>query len=128
MSGRGNKSSLCRGFIISCMDYRTQFLLVLLHIWFRIKYGSFDNVAVAGGAGNRKQLATQLELSEILHHPDVFILTAHQDCGAGATKADLMEAMQYCRQRIEAHDVVRGFWMYRTRFFGFWWLQEIFIE
>ena len=77
----------CRGLAVHCIDFRIQrFLNEYLDKRFP---GAYDRVAVPGGV---KYLADggqegNFELEECgvsykLHHPEVFVLIQHEDCGA----------------------------------------------
>lgn len=70
------------------MDFRIQETMHELIAELGIEEGDYDLVSIPGGASHNltKNIAA---LSLQLHHVDHFILTIHEDCGAGATHADL---------------------------------------
>lgn len=84
----------CSHCVVHCMDFRIQKTLSNLFASLSVKEGDFDRVSVAGGAANIEQLKRHVELSRSLHNPSVFILTIHEDCGAGARLEDLENAKQ----------------------------------
>lgn len=63
-----------------------------------IKSGDFDRLSIPGGAGNFEKLKEYLTLSKDLHAASWFILTIHEDCGAGAKKEDLEEAIRIAQE------------------------------
>lgn len=103
-------SHKCSGFVCACMDWRIQHAVGLLVAELTRKFGHFDRVQIAGGAGNRDLLLTHVELSNRLHAPDVFVITGHADCGFRTTKADLVDALAYLRAMVEPEDTVIGYW------------------
>ena len=96
--------------VVHCMDLRFQGVTDALIAELGLVSGDFDRVAVAGGAGNGALLAEHLRLSERLHNTKKMVLTAHEDCGAGATRDSLVEALSATRQMDTRQDV-RGFWL-----------------
>ncbi len=95
----------CRYCIVGCMDFRIQETTQQLWKSLDLRFGDFDFVGVAGGAANTEQLKKHLKLSNDLHHSREFILTAHEDCGAGATKDDLREAVRWVRGQYPQHQI-----------------------
>lgn len=85
-------SHACSHCVVHCMDFRIQKTVASLLTSLNINEGNFDRVSVAGGAANIEQLKRHVELSKSLHDPQIFILTIHEDCGAGAKPSDLMRA------------------------------------
>ena len=79
-------------FVISCMDPRFQESCDKAIKDLGIKYGEFDRVMVAGGAGNFAVLQDQLKKSVELHGVSEVVLIVHEDCGGGACKEDLTKA------------------------------------
>ena len=55
-----------RGLFVSCMDLRTQCVRRLID-YLGIDDGTFDLVAVPGGAGDLRQLKRCLKVSRLLH-------------------------------------------------------------
>lgn len=106
----------CSGFIIGCMDFRIQKALNVLITDLKIEMGDVDRVTVAGGAGNTGLMFYHIDLSSKLHGPHTFILTAHEDCGYGTTKDDLLKSQSRMRKELSIDQVVRAFWIYRPNF------------
>ena len=83
----------CRAVVVACIDYRCQHQL---HAWLAergVERGRYDHVSVPGGAAALLDATeTALDLSLRLHRPTRILLTAHSDCGAGATREDLERA------------------------------------
>lgn len=100
----------CTNGFVHCMDFRIQPTLERLLADEGVMAGDFDRVSVAGGAGNFEVLRTHLELSKRLHRTHRFLLTVHEDCGAGARRADLSEAARIARE-VEPGSEVRGFYV-----------------
>lgn len=75
-----------------------------------IRFGDFDRVSIAGGASPRNDTIVSLELSGELHSPSVFILTAHEDCGAGTTLEDLRKVLADVRRAFPDKQV-SAFWV-----------------
>jgi hypothetical protein len=92
------------------MDLRIQRTVDNLVAALGIDVGEFDRVSVAGGAGNAAQLDEHLRLSDRLHHAKAFVLTAHEDCGAGATRDSLADALSRTLRHYPNHSV-RAFWI-----------------
>ena len=82
----------CKATVVHCMDFRIQKTVGELLKTIDIHEGDFDRVSIAGGAANAEQLKKHIGLSSALHSPQVFILTIHEDCGAGAKEGDLRNA------------------------------------
>lgn len=116
----------CHGFVMACMDWRIQKAVDELLAHLKVELGNFDRVTVAGGAGNTGLLWYHLDLSQRLHQPDTFILTAHEDCGAGVVKEDLVTNMRRVRAELPEEDTVRGFWIFQKPD-GTWGWEEVFI-
>ncbi|MBT3266249.1 hypothetical protein HN371_03795 [Candidatus Poribacteria bacterium] len=96
--------------VVHCMDYRIQATADRLMGALGVGRGRFDRVSVAGGAGNADQTRRHLDLSIRLHNAASLVLTAHEDCGAGATRDDLTRALALARgSHPERH--IRGFWI-----------------
>ena len=83
---------ICSHCVVHCMDFRIQKTIAKLLATLNINEGDFDRVSVAGGAANIEQLKRHVELSITLHSPRSFVLTVHEDCGAGAKPEDLSAA------------------------------------
>lgn len=94
----------CRYFYMHCMDPRIQQTVENLREELGIEWGTFDRISVPGGAGNFQALRQYLTQSVDLHGTMEFILTIHDDCGAGVTQEDLLRAReiagQYPHERI----------------------------
>lgn len=84
----------CEAAVVHCMDFRIQETVNNLLKSLNLKEGDFDRISVAGGAANFEQLKRHIELSKSLHHSRLFILTIHEDCGAGAKMENLLEAKE----------------------------------
>ena len=96
--------------VVHCMDYRIQGTADRLMGALGAHRGRFDRVAIAGGAGNFEQTRRHVDLSVQLHNVASVVLTAHEDCGAGATRDDLTRALALARgSHPECH--IRGFWI-----------------
>jgi hypothetical protein len=100
----------CASSFVHCMDFRIQPTLDRLLVNEGVMAGDFDRVSVAGGAGNFQELRHHLTLSCKLHHPRSFLLTVHEDCGAGAKREDLEEAVRIARE-IEPESEVEAFFV-----------------
>lgn len=88
-----NMANTCRAAVVQCMDFRIQKTVDRLIDHLELS-GDFDRISVAGGAANIEQLKRHIELSSSLHEPSIFILTIHEDCGAGARDEDLRHARE----------------------------------
>jgi len=80
------------------MDFRIQETVDRLAKSLGLKNGNFDRISIPGGAGSLGQLIEDLHLSHKLHNACNMILTVHEDCGAGKTRADLEQAIRDARQ------------------------------
>ena len=100
----------CAGFVIACMDYRIQKAVDDL-IDSLINIGRFDRVSVAGGAGNTGVLFDQIIKSLRLHRPELVVLVAHEECGDGATRKDLIRNFIRLSVWLPEEDEVRAFWL-----------------
>lgn len=116
--------STCHGFVIACMDFRIQQAVDDLIRTLRIQIGDFDRVTVAGGAGNMELLQYHIDLAQRLHHPDTFILTAHDGCGYGTTLASFVRVVWQVKAMLPPEDTVRAFWFFPTAD-GIWRWEEI---
>ncbi len=117
----------CKGLVVGCMDFRIQQALDDLIRHLRIQIGNFDRVTVAGGAGNMELLQYHLVLAQRLHHPDTFVLTAHDDCGYGTTLKSFTDAVCRVKATLPPEDMVRAFWVFEVRP-GIWGWEEISIK
>lgn len=89
---------VCNHCVVHCMDFRIQPTIERLLNTIGVEAGDYDHVSVAGGAGNFGQLREHLRLSNKLHDAGSFVLTVHEDCGAGATREDLAESLRIARE------------------------------
>ncbi|MCA9391623.1 hypothetical protein KC614_00270 [candidate division WWE3 bacterium] len=89
---------ICGNCVFHCMDFRFQKTFDSLIESLEIELGDFDRVSVAGGAGNFEQLERHLELTTKLHDAKTLVLTVHEDCGAGATRDDLIKAIGIAKE------------------------------
>lgn len=79
----------CKYCTICCMDFRFQETMAKLLKSLDIKYGEFDQITIPGGAGDTARTLKYIALSKKLHNSNTFILTGHEDCGAGKTLINL---------------------------------------
>jgi hypothetical protein len=93
------------------MDFRIQETVDRLLASLGDKNGDFDRVSIAGGAGNFGELVKHLQLSTSLHNAQNLILTVHEDCGAGATREDLVKALKIARE-LYPDRRIQGFYIY----------------
>lgn len=93
-----NHNHVCRYCLFHCMDFRIQETVNKLLVSLEIHPGDFDRLSIPGGAGNLGQLFEDLRLSTKLHDTHKFLLTTHEDCGAGATIESLKEAVATTRK------------------------------
>ena len=98
-------SHTCSHCLVHCMDFRIQKTINSLLESLKIKEGGFDRVSIAGGAANFEQLKRHIELSSALHSPKTFILTIHEDCGAGAKPDDLVRARMMAQNSYPECDI-----------------------
>ena len=113
-----------RDVVVSCMDLRTQSVRRRLINHLQIDDGTFDLVAVPGGAGDFRQLKRCLGVSCRLHSVPEVILTVHEDCGAGARKEDLLRAARIATKMGVKY---RAFYLFRTE--DDWsWEEVVFSE
>lgn len=112
-----------RGLFVSCMDLRTQCVRRRLIDYLGIDDGTFDLVAVPGGAGDLRQLKRCLKVSRLLHDVPEVILTVHEDCGAGASRKDLLRAVRIARSMGVAY---RAFYLFRME--DDWEWEEVFFS
>ncbi len=101
----------CSDFVVACMDFRIQETVENMLENLGDEYGQFDRVTIAGGAGNLSELITHLKLTVDLHDAKRFILTVHEDCGAGKTREDLYLALKIAAQLYPDREI-RGFFIY----------------
>ncbi|MEK7479570.1 MAG: hypothetical protein AAB634_03505 [Patescibacteria group bacterium] len=92
------------------MDFRIQKTIENLLSSLGVSFGDFDRVSIAGGASLKNDTFPTLALSLKLHSPSLFILTAHEDCGAGTTLSDLKKALSEAKREFPEKEV-RGFWI-----------------
>ncbi|MDA1192326.1 MAG: hypothetical protein O3A46_11670, partial [Candidatus Poribacteria bacterium] len=57
-----------------------------------------------------QELFHHLKLATKLHNIREIVLTAHDDCGAGVTRRDLVSALQQVRRSYPEHDIT-AFWV-----------------
>ena len=93
--------------IFGCMDSRFQ---SVLHRYAQEQVGqnNYDCVCVKGGGAFVEQVVDHCRVAIQLHQPKRIILTAHENCGAGATIQSLNEAKSSIEQTfpdrcIETH-------------------------
>jgi hypothetical protein len=88
------------------MDWRIQKTIDNLLSY--VKQATADRISIPGGAGKNMDLVEKwVGMSCKLHVPSSIILTVHEDCGAGATKDDLIDifkrvATQYTNKEVRA--------------------------
>ena len=92
------------------MDFRIQQTIERLLGSLEIAYGDCDRVSIAGGAGNFEQLEKHIDLSAKLHNATNLVLTIHEDCGAGAKKEDLPQALKIIKEK-HPHSTIRTFFV-----------------
>ena len=93
------------------MDFRFQDVFHKLMQSLDFHDGDYDMVSIAGGAGNFEQLKKHLKLSTGLHQAENIVLTVHEDCGAGATKDDLLKALRETKQAYP-NRTVQAYYVY----------------
>lgn len=95
----------CKTCFVHCMDFRFQKAFGELLESLGVKPGDFDRLSIPGGAGNFEKLKEYLTLSKDLHAARQFILTIHEDCGAGAKKEDLKEAVRIAKEVLPEAEI-----------------------
>ncbi|MFH1769807.1 MAG: carbonic anhydrase [Parcubacteria group bacterium] len=104
-----SKIHKCNGVLVQCIDWRIQNTLAELLKSLNIE--TADRVSIPGGAGKQPQLVDEwCDLSCKLHEPNTIVLTVHEDCGAGATKDDLIKAFNRTKQK-HSNRTVRAFFV-----------------
>ena len=103
-------SHTCKACVVHCMDFRIQKTIENLLAREGTSFGDFDRVSIAGGASLKNDAFPTLALSLKLHSPSLFILTAHEDCGAGTTLSDLQDAARAAREKFSGIEI-KGFWV-----------------
>ncbi|NTV31366.1 hypothetical protein HGA91_05330 [candidate division WWE3 bacterium] len=93
------------------MDYRIQSIVENLLKALQINMGDYDRLSIPGGAANLGQLFEDLRLSRKLHDTHQVILTTHEDCGYGATRESLTEAIDTARI-LYPDSKIRAFYLY----------------
>ena len=91
--------------VFGCMDYRFQGTLHQVVSQRGCRFGNYDCVCVKGGAENEEQVLEHLRVAIKLHQPRRVILTAHEDCGAGAQKECLERTKQLIQNEFETIQV-----------------------
>ena len=92
------------------MDFRIQKTLDRLLASLGVSLGDFDRISIAGGASLKNDTFPTLALSLKLHSPSLFILTAHEDCGAWTTLSDLKDAIRTAEEKFSGIRI-QGFWI-----------------
>ena len=100
----------CSSCLVHCMDWRIQNTLIKLLQ--ELGEETADRISIPGGAGKYPELVDEwVALSCKLHDPKQIILTVHEDCGAGATKNDLIESLARVKKNNPDRDVKAFFVM-----------------
>lgn len=100
----------CHGCVVHCVDFRIQGTIDDLIRSLALAPGEYDRISVAGGAAYYAEVLRQAQICNRLHRPSLFVLTVHEDCGAGAKRDDLKEARRITRE-ASPNAVIRTFYV-----------------
>jgi len=99
----------CNGVLVHCMDWRFQ--RFFKNLMTELNLEKADRISLPGGGGKNPDLVDAwIALSCKLHEPTNVVLTVHEDCGAGATKDDLIEAFNRTKEK-HPDKTVRAFFI-----------------